>query len=538
MDPNDCYRRLLHHLIQDGEAAGVVLSEQEKRILSSDLETARKSLPKIGKALTALLASGGFSDEPFLRFSRETTSAAIYFSRQLLLLESKFVPPTLNGVDEGVQAFINSQEKLKGFSLSRIPSPILRIARGFVDRVLRGLSLEDIHPKQGPGSVSERWTRSEKWEGRSWSKRLDRLYPFEWFFGETYVALPRYAEVGSRLIAVPKDFDAPRIISAEPWYNQFVQQGQMLKLYDWFARSRQIRRSVKLDDQTHNSKYLLGRDPSTFVTVDLSRASDNVPAALVWFLLGGSPNVRKYIFSSRTSWTKWKGRKIPLSCFATMGSAVCFPVETLVFLSLTYAVCRFLNKDSSHSSILDDIRVYGDDIIVPTYASDMLLGVLSCIGMEPNSRKTCSGPLFRESCGVEVFGGVEVTVARNKRFQYTPTPKEDYGPVLHLQNHFARMGCVRAAGFLRSICPWIPIGSDSFSFRVEYEPSRVRGAKVRVNRALQRIEHRVVQEASKPIAWRLPEARLLARLHRDYSEFDRYSPTLRRVKAIWAAWLP
>lgn len=536
MDPNVNYHRLLQCLLKDAEEAEVVLSEQERALISVPLAQARKSLPALGKALSALLAQGRFSDEPFLRFSRATSPAAIFFSRQILLLESKYVPETLNGVDGAVAAFIESQRILKGFRLSMIPSPILRLMRSFVSRTLRGLSLDDIIPRQGPGSVSERWTRDEKWEGRTWSKRLDRYYPFEWFVGESMIALPRYAEGVARLIAVPKDFDQPRIISAEPWFNQYIQQGQMAKLYSWFARSKTISRSVRLEDQSFNSEYLLVNDPSDYVTIDLSRASDLVPAALVWFLLSEVPSVRKYLFAARTRLTKWKGEVIPLSCFATMGSATCFPVETLVFLSLAYACTRYLNKDASHASICDSIRVYGDDIIVPAYASDFLIGVLSSMGMSPNSRKTCSGPFFRESCGVEVFDGYDVTVARNKRFDYLPNPSKDYGPIIHLHDQLALMGSVRAARFLCQLCPWIPIGSSSHCFHTTWRPSGLRGAVVRYNRAYQRIEHRVNVPASKQIHWRLPGARLLARLHGDYSEFDRHSAA--RLKTVWVGWNP
>lgn len=96
-----------------------------------------------------------------------------------------------------------------------------------------------------------------------------------------------------------------------------------------------------------------------------------------------------------------------------MGSAMCFPVETLVFA----ACCEYVTREHGHRL---RYSVFGDDIIVPTECYDDLLHVLSLLGFKVNQDKSFFKPSdwFRESCGGEYCDGYDVTPLRVSRKYY------------------------------------------------------------------------------------------------------------------------
>jgi hypothetical protein len=107
------------------------------------------------------------------------------------------------------------------------------------------------------------------------------------------------------------------------------------------------------------------------------------------------------------------GRVIALKKFAPMGSALCFPIETLIFA----AICQYVTREHG---VTEDYSVFGDDIIVPTQCVDDVLYVLEVLGFRANRSKSFSDSncWFRESCGGEYCDGYDVTpmrVSRNYR---------------------------------------------------------------------------------------------------------------------------
>lgn len=106
---------------------------------------------------------------------------------------------------------------------------------------------------------------------------------------------------------------------------------------------------------------------------------------------------------------------VRLRKFASMGSAVCFPVEAMVFITIVVAAiaeCRGLSINRrTTSKILDDVLVFGDDIIVPTDCAPYVTVWLEAVGLKVNRRKSFWTGKFRESCGVDAFDGQDVTPA-------------------------------------------------------------------------------------------------------------------------------
>jgi hypothetical protein len=113
------------------------------------------------------------------------------------------------------------------------------------------------------------------------------------------------------------------------------------------------------------------------------------------------------------------GVTIELSKFASMGSALCFPMEAMVFLAVVFVgIEKALDRPVTMKdvkSLHGSVRVYGDDIIVPTdYARDVV-AALEAFGFKVNTNKSFWTGLFRESCGAEYYQGVDVSVVRMRR---------------------------------------------------------------------------------------------------------------------------
>lgn len=158
-----------------------------------------------------------------------------------------------------------------------------------------------------------------------------------------------------------------------------------------------------------------------YATLDLKDASDWVSRRLVWQLF---PDVwRSVLFSRRSHFAEGPSGLIPLRSFAPMGSAQCFPVETIVFGALCWASCK---RQSSYVGIPREwysISAYGDDLIVPTVFAGGVLEDLRSVGLVPNAQKCCIQSPFRESCGWDCYAGHRVDPWR-LRFLPTRTYKD------------------------------------------------------------------------------------------------------------------
>lgn len=94
------------------------------------------------------------------------------------------------------------------------------------------------------------------------------------------------------------------------------------------------------------------------------------------------------------------------------------------------------------------VRVFGDDIIVPTNALPKLLEILSFTQLKVNLNKTFSKGKFRESCGLDAYDGVDVTPARVKRFSSNPS-HEVAESMVEASNNFYKRGMWNVANWLR-----------------------------------------------------------------------------------------
>lgn len=220
----------------------------------------------------------------------------------------------------------------------------------------------------------------------------------------------------SKLQFVPKDALKTRQISMEPATLQFEQHRVQGDLYRYFRNHPELRKRIDLQDSSKNRE--LAREGSidgSLATVDLSHASDSVSWLVVKTVFADTA-LRPWLSATRSIYTEVPTLRNPvkLNKYAPMGSALCFPIECLIFA----AVCQrqvnqnwYLHKHSKY-------HVYGDDIVIETDLVSDLQHDLNLLGFEVNDSKTFANPeafCFRESCGGEFYFGEDVSPLRISR---------------------------------------------------------------------------------------------------------------------------
>jgi hypothetical protein len=201
----------------------------------------------------------------------------------------------------------------------------------------------------------------------------------------------------------------------------------------------------------------VGSTDGSYATIDLSDASDLVSYDLVKSIFKPiAPSFLDYVEGSRSSRAKMpSGEVITLRKFASMGSAMCFPIEAMVFFTVAVAA---IMKDhalpytrKTVDKITATISVYGDDIIVPSsYASSVMDG-LTAFGLRVNTNKSFSQGYFRESCGGDYYKGDDVTPVYVRRWTTTERDlsHEQIVSSISLANQFYMKGYWNAAQYVR-----------------------------------------------------------------------------------------
>jgi hypothetical protein len=203
---------------------------------------------------------------------------------------------------------------------------------------------------------------------------------------------------GNRIVTVPKNAKTDRVIAIEPDLNLFVQKG-----FGAVIRSRLRRVGVELNDQRINQILArVGSIDGSLATIDLSSASDTISRAVVQHLL--PPDWLSALEQCRSPYGRLpSGESIYYQKFSSMGNGFTFELESLIFWALGSALLDLMKEKDRR------ISVYGDDIILPSYAVEPFIGVLTFCGFSVNEGKSFWNGPFRESCGKHFFRGVDVT---------------------------------------------------------------------------------------------------------------------------------
>lgn len=285
------------------------------------------------------------------------------------------------------------------------------------------LECNQLIPHHGPGSTFERIQGNKKYIPKffNWYDQLEENFdPSIFFNSEESYFLSNQSHKKTlpcstvRVITVPKTQKGPRIIAMEPVAIQMAQQSIKDFLVEKIERGSLTAGHVNFTDQSINQRLALKSSKTrALATLDLSEASDRVSAKHIYDMLSVNPSLRSAIFCCRSHFAKVLGRKLCLNKFASMGSALCFPMESLYFFVLI--VTSILEKkrlEPTYCNIYNvsrSVYVYGDDIIVPVNVADSVKTTLAKFGNVVSENKSFFNSHFRESCGVDAYDGVDIT---------------------------------------------------------------------------------------------------------------------------------
>jgi len=349
--------------------------------------------------------------------------------RQLCLTFKKLeLDCTPKRVQAALDSFVEIEQSFDEFSVPKEEySDFLAVSSVLWDSLVADFSASDCIPKHGPGATAERISGNRKFVWQRWHDRLEPYFPLidnGYPIGipvdskelEMVSIIAEADEQPVRVVTVPKTLKSPRIIAIEPCCMQYVQQGIRSYLYRKIETYWLTKGHINFRDQEINQRLaVIGSKTGRLATIDLSDASDRVPRSLALDMFNGNPDLRDSIDSCRSTRAQLPSGLVigPLKKFASMGSALCFPVEAMYF----YTVCVVALLKSKNLSVIASnifkvtrgLYVYGDDIIVPTAYADTVLDYLQKYNCKVNSNKTFVSGSFRESCGVDAYDGVQVT---------------------------------------------------------------------------------------------------------------------------------
>jgi hypothetical protein len=385
----------------------------EKRVLES-IESGQKLDLDVFPTWLRRLAGASVMDAQMLRFLRQL----------LLFCYKASVTYDDKSTTKAFEAFLETNRSTQAFgaTLARVSPRLLNRARQHCQSVLymgrwRG---EKFFPSHGPGAVT---TKKDVWT--KWYNTIESVYPYS-----DYMFLANCQEhlseldgcsdehIQAKVIAVPKDSRGPRLICVHPAEAIWIQQGVRRELERAINRVRSAKGPwpqghIHFNDQSVNGRIAqLSSRSRRYATIDMKEASDRISESLVQILFGshykffGCCRAQKFVIPRLGSFANLSG---DIACYAPMGNATTFPVQSLVF----WAICvSSLQRLGFHQP--GAVFVFGDDIIIPTECAEAVIDDLESFGLLCNRSKSFYRGAFRESCGVDAFNGVNVTPVRWK----------------------------------------------------------------------------------------------------------------------------
>jgi hypothetical protein len=414
------------------------------------------------------------------------------FGKMLLPCAPHRVEAAMLGFLECENEVRQAQDALSPMDLDELSSAALVIFGDLFTRIDQKVYDGELIPKHGPGATADRLTANAKYRSNKWTYRLEEYFPAgeflfpNWSWHDQLQSVD-FIEPGAeppvRVTPVPKTLKTPRIIAIEPSWMQYCQQALLEVITDGIERDNLLSSILGYLDQNPNRELARkGSLDGSLATLDLSEASDRVSNLVVGTMLRHHPHLLGAVQACRSTTASVTGLGIiPLAKFASMGSALCFPMEAMVFTTLVFmGIARKLNTRVTPSLVRrmrGSVRVYGDDIIVPVDMMRSVTETLEAFGLKVNSRKSFGTGRFRESCGGDYYGGHWITPVRVRReFPTSHKQADRIVSLISLRNQLFAAGYERAVDYLDQVArshlkfyPEVPVGSDVLG-RWTYEP--------------------------------------------------------------------
>ena len=483
-----------------------------RRVEDEGLSFLAITLPNFGKDFERSLDRGRVTPDLFVGFHRLTSESppqflrgflelifdmkdgwlldypsieAIQAVRQITLMFGKIdLPIHPDRVRGAIDEYVKCESEVSRWTSSYLEESSLHLRDDF--RRVSGLLWRDllcsvdtsihkqgVNPRHSNGSTADGLAGNGKYTVKQWTSRLEKVFPHwemlipsESFLNRTDDVTIREPgdEIPVKVITVPKTLKTPRIIAMEPTHMQYVQQGILRVVKEEISHDDNARNFVMFDSQLPNQQLAMrGSRDKDLATLDLSEASDRVSIEHVRDLLANHTLLREAVLASRSLKARVPGHGIiPLTKFASMGSALTFPVEALVFMTVVFlGIEKALNRPLTTKdvkSMRGKVRTYGDDIIVPVRFVSDVIEALETYGFKVNRNKSFWNGSFRESCGSEWYDGHDVSIVRVRK--PLPTSRRNVQEIVStvaLRNLLYKAGLWRSAGhldvLLRDIIP-------------------------------------------------------------------------------------
>lgn len=344
-------------------------------------------------------------------YSDHRSPSEVKLERQVEAFFSKnaSLPLNINRSEVALKKFLDAEEKCRKMNTLLRSSATLEyktkvdgrlyfeVARKVAEVLGPCPSLDELDFGFGPGanvglsrltSVRRKLSANPTCTANAWKyvKYLQESYPHWNCLKKVIPAMH------GKLTFVPKNAKTDRSIVVEPMVNTFLQKGVGL-----YLKARLQKFGVNLKNQKRNQELARkGSLDGSLATIDLSSASDTISREVVaailpidWWVL---------LEDLRTHEVKLPdGRVIVLQKFSSMGNGFTFELESLIFFCLAKVVC----PDGI-------VSIYGDDIIIPSTHYNVMAYALHQFGFDINPSKSFWTGKFRESCGKDYFGGIDV----------------------------------------------------------------------------------------------------------------------------------
>lgn len=328
------------------------------------------------------------------------------------------------------------------------------------------IDTERLIPHHGPGSTYERLTGNRKYFSRkaNWYKCLEPFfdesifYSSEEIYNSSKVIRKTFLESTVRVITVMKTLKSPRTIAMEPVAIQMAQQSLKDFLVEKIERGSLMSGHVNFTDQKINQRLALESSKTrAFATLDMSDASDRISSKSIWLMLASNPTLRDLIFCCRSTKAKVLGKFINLNKFASMGSALCFPMMAMYFyIVVIVGILKHRGLCPTPVNIRkagESVYVYGDDIIVPTDVVETVYTTLADFGNVVSRKKSFYKSNFRESCGVDAHNGEDITPVYIRHM--IPQSVNDASAIVSYvsaANLLFEKGYKRTACYIKNVC--------------------------------------------------------------------------------------
>lgn len=421
--------------------------------------------------------SGRLIDEPCIDSIHAVRQLTLVFGKIFMLTTHEREAEAMRGyIDVDQEVLVHEARLASDVELrQQFASTAYRVFRTVLSPIEsslvygRGWSYDrigELVPLHGPGATADGLKGNQKWKLSTWTVRLNEVFPMENFLVPNYNYVDKLErvdllspdqELPVRVVSVPKTQKTPRIIAIEPTVMMFMQKALQSVIYEGVERDYLLKHLIGFRSQEPNQ--LLAKEGSLsgdLATLDLSEASDRVSCLHVADLLRNFPELLRAVMAVRSTKADVDGHGIiPLAKYASMGSALTFPIEAMVFLTIVImGIEHERGRPLSHRGLLDlvgKVRIFGDDIIVPKDCVETVIDYLEAFGLKVNRNKSFWNGKFRESCGKEYYDGVDVSIVRVRRLP--PTSLSDAQEIIswvQMSNHFFRSGLWRTTKMLDS----------------------------------------------------------------------------------------